>query len=184
VVVNLRVAASVVLAACLAAPLQTAAQDQGGEPVPDRVPPRLELGGGAGQMVAYPEVSALLSVPAGPQTSLELVVGWLPRVIYDVEHAVVQAQVRLPFRSYLRSRRSLTIGVTRISTRKRDRYDSGFFGDDATVVFPHAGVSLQWPIGRHADFRFDGQGLFTLDGELPLVPRALATVVWHPRGAR
>ena len=37
-------------------------------------------------------------------------------------------------------------------------------GDDDRVVFPHAGASLQWPMGRHADFRFDAQGLFTLDG--------------------
>jgi hypothetical protein len=184
VVVSWRVAASVVLTAGLLVPAMTAAQDRGGEPVSHHVPPRIELGAGGGLMVVYPEVSALLSVPAGQQMSLELVVGWLPRVLFDVEHAVVQAQVRLPFRSRLRSRRSLLIGVTRIATRTRGRYDGGFWGDDDTAVFPHAGVSLQWPIARHADFRFDAQGLFTRERELPMVPRAMATVVWHPGSTR
>jgi hypothetical protein len=167
----------------VAAPSAAAAQATD-EPPLDRIPPWLEIGGGGGLMVAYPEVSALISVPTGPLASIDLAVGWLPRVIYDVEHAVVQAQVRLPFRSHLRSRRSLLLGVTRVSTRQRGRYDSGFWGDDPTVVFPHAGVSLQWPIGRRAAFRFDAQGLFTLDGELPLVPRAMSMVVWRPGSAR
>ena len=86
----------------------------------------------------------------------------------------------MPFRAHLRSRKSLLVGVTRLSSRKRDPYDSGFWGDDDHVVFPHAGVSLQWPMGRHADFRFDAQGLFTLDGELPLVPRAVANLRLAP----
>jgi hypothetical protein len=175
---------AVLTLAALTATHSTAAQDAAGEPSPDRIAPRLEVGGGGGLLVAYPEVHALLSVPAGPRASLELVAGWLPRVIYDVEHAVVQAQIRLPFRPHLRSRRSLLLGVTRISARTRDGYDSGFWGDDATVVFPHAGVSLQWPIARHAAFRFDAQGLFTREPEFPMAPRAMATVVWHPGGAR
>ena len=171
------------IVAGVAAPSAAAAQATD-EPPLDRIPPWLEIGGGGGLMVAYPEVSALISVPTGPLASIDLAVGWLPRVIYDVEHAVVQAQIRLPFRPHLRSRRSLLLGVTRISARKRDRYDSGFWGDDATVVFPHAGVSLQWPIARHAAFRFDAQGLFTREPEFPMAPRAMATVVWHPGGAR
>jgi hypothetical protein len=74
--------------------------------------------------------------------------------------------------------------VTRIGTRKRHRDDSGLWGDDHRVVLPHAGVSLQWPLGRHVDVRFDAHGLFTLDAELPIVPRGMATVVWHPGRAR
>ena len=95
----------------------------------------------------------------------------------------MQAQFRMPFRAHLRSRKSLLIGVTRLTSRKRHPYDSGFWGDDDRVVFPHAGVSLQWPMGRHADFRFDAQGLFTLDGELPLVPRAVADLRLAPVSA-
>lgn len=171
------------LVACIAAPSAAAAQIVD-EPPTDRIPPRLEIGGGGGLLVAYPEVSALVSVPTGPLASLELAAGWMPPVIYDVEHALVQAQFRLPFRPHLRSRRSLLLGVTRVSTRQRGRYGIGFWGSDATAVFPHAGVSLQWPIGRQAAFRFDAQGLFTLDRELPLVPRAMSMVVWRPGSAR
>jgi hypothetical protein len=153
-------------------------------PPPQRVGPRLEIGGAAGLAVAFPEVGALVSVPVGPQTSFEVAVGWMPRLFNGVEHTLVQAQFRLPFRSHLRSRRSLLVGVTRIGTRPRHRGDTGFWGDDLRVVLPHAGVSLQWPIGRHADFRFDAHGLFTLDAEFPLVHRGMATVVWHPGGGR
>lgn len=174
---------AVLTLAVLSATRSTAAQDVGGEPPPDRIGPRVELGGGAGLAVVWPEVSALVSVPIGPRTSFEVAVGWLPR-IYAVEHTLAQAQFRLPFRANLRSRRSLLVGVTRIGTRKRHRDDSGFWGDDHRVVLPHAGASLQWPLGRHVDFRFDAQGLLTLDAELPMVPRAVATFVWHPGGAR
>jgi hypothetical protein len=177
-------AVALVLILPLAVATMAAAQVAEDEPPPTPIPPRVEIGGVAGLTVAFPEVGVLASMPTGPGSAFEVAVGWLPRVIYDVEHVVAQAQFRLPFRSHLRSRRSLLIGVTRISARKRDRDDSGFWSNDANVIFPHAGVSLQWPIGPHADLRFDAQGLFTLDGELPLVPRAVAMVVWHPGGAR
>lgn len=180
-----RVAATAVLVlAALASPGGVAAQDAASEPPPDRIGPRFEIGGGSGLLVAYPEVSALISVPTGPQTSLEVVVGWMPRIVYDVEHTLAQVQFRLPFGAARRSRRSLVFGVTRIGTRRRNRHDSGFWGDDLRVVFPHAGASLQWPLRRHVDFRLDAQGLFTLDGELPLVPRVAATFVWHPGSTR
>jgi hypothetical protein len=165
----------------LASPV--AAQTAGDEP-PARIGPRIEIGGGAGLAVAFPEVNALVSLPFGPYTSFELAVGWMPRIVYDVEHNLAQAQFRLPFGAQRRSRRSLLLGVTRIGTRKRYRDDGGFWGDDHRIVLPHAGASLQWPLGRHVDFRFDAQGLFTLDAEFPLVPRAVATFVWHPGGAR
>jgi hypothetical protein len=178
--VKVPVAMALILIARLAAATGAAAQEADDEPLPAPVPSRFEIGGVAGLTVAYPEVGVLASVPTGPGTAIEVSVGWLPRVFYDVEHVVTQAQFRMPFRAHLRSRRSLLIGVTRLTTRKRNRFDISFWGDETKVVFPHAGVSLQWPIGRHADFRFDGQGLFTLDSELPLVPRAVSMVVWHP----
>jgi hypothetical protein len=186
VVVRRRAAVALAVAsvvAGLAFPSAAAAQTSGETP-PARIPPRLEIGGGGGLMVAYPEISGLASVPIGPLASFEVTVGWMPRIVYQVEHGLIQAQVRLPFRRHLRSRRSLLLGVTRVSTRQRNRYDSGFWGDDLRVVFPHAGASLQWPMGHHVDFRLDAQGLFTLDGELPLVPRAAATFVWHPGRGR
>jgi hypothetical protein len=178
------VAAVLILFGHLTVATTAAAQEADDEPLPPPIPPRLEIGGVAGMMVAYPEIGVLASVPTGPNTAIEVTLSWLPRIIYDVEHVVAQAQFRLPFRPHLRSRRSLVVGVTRLTTRQRNRYDSGFWGDDPKVVFPHAGVSLQWPMGRHADIRFDGQALFTLDSELPMVPRAVSVIVWHPGGRR
>ena len=177
-------AVTLVLAASLALASAAVAQVADDEPLPDPIPPRIELGGGGGLMVSFPEVGVMASVPTGSGPAFEVAVGWMPRVAYDVEHVLAQAQFRIPFRPYLRSRRSLLIGVTRVSARKRHPYDSGFWGDDPTVVFPHAGVSLQWPMGRHADFRFDAVGLFTLNSELPLVGRATTAFVWHPGGTR
>jgi hypothetical protein len=182
--VRVAAALAMVLAARLAAAMPAGAQSADDELLPAPVAPRFEVGGVAGLMVAFPEIGVLASVPTGPGAAIEVGIGWLPRVIYDVEHVVAQAQFRMPFRAHLRSRRSLVIGATRISARRRNRFDNGFWGDEATVTFPHAGVSLQWPIGRHADLRFDGVGLFTLDSELPLVPRAVTMIVWHPRGTR
>jgi hypothetical protein len=178
------VAAALLVATHLAIAATAAAQVADDEPLPAPIPPRVEIGGVAGLTVAFPEVGVLASVPTGPGAAFDVSVGWLPRVIYDVEHVVAQAQFRMPFRAHLRSRRSLLIGVTRITTRKRTRYDNGFWGEDATVILPHAGVSLQWPLGPHADLRFDAQGLFTLDNELPMVPRAVSMVVWHPGSTR
>jgi hypothetical protein len=164
---------------CGGAPSPVAAQTARDEPPPAPIGPRIEIGGGAGLAVAFPEVNALASLPIGGLASFELAVAWMPRIVYDVEHSLAQAQFRLPFGGHRRSRRSLLLGVTRVGTRKRHRDDSGFWGDDHRVVLPHAGASLQWPLGRQVDFRFDAQGLFTLDAEFPLVPRAVATFVWH-----
>jgi hypothetical protein len=168
-------------------PAVAGAQAIDDEPIPDPVPLRVEIGAGVGFTLAYPEIGLLASVPMGPRTAFEVGVAWLPSVRRPdaspdsaSEHFLVQAQVRMPFRAHLRSRKSLLIGVTRVFTQEEDRFDNTFWDDDATVVIPHAGVSLQWPMGRYADFRFDAQGLFTLDGELPLVPRAVGTFVWHP----
>jgi hypothetical protein len=108
-----------------------------------------------------------------------------PAMIYHHENAIAQAQVRLPFKPHLRSRKSLILGITRIKAQKDG---AGFLGGSSrnnhAFVRPHAGVSLQWPLGRTADLRFDAEGLFTFDGELPLLPRATTTFVWHTGGAR
>ncbi len=172
-----------VVAACLVMAAGAAAQvaEDGHRVAP--IGPRFELGAGGGVMVAFHEVSALASVPLGHGLSFEVAAGWMPRVIYDVEHALAQVQFRVPFRPHLRSRRSLLLGLTRVSTRQRDPFDGGFWSSDGSRLFPHGGASLQWPIGRHVDFRFDAHGLFTLDSTLPLLPRATAMVVWHPGGS-
>ncbi len=96
VVVRLAAMAVALVAGSLLAVPAAAAQTIGDE-APDRIGPRLEVGGGAGLTVAYPEISALVSVPIGPQMSFEVAVGVMPRIIYDVEHVLAQAQFRLPF---------------------------------------------------------------------------------------
>lgn len=142
------------------------------------VPIRVELGGTAGLSASFPEVGLLASVPAGPRASVEVAASYMPEHWEVPEHRLAQVQLRIPFREDLRSRRSVTVGATRIaSVRDGDR---GFLGSDVPEIFPHAGVSLQWPISSHADFRFDGQGLLTFEKELPLVPRASVVLVWHP----
>ena len=181
---RLSLALALMLGVRLAVATMASAQTTDDEPPPPAIPPRFEIGGVAGLTIAFPEVGVLASVPTGPGSAIEVAVGWLPGVIYEVEHMVAQAQFRMPFHPHLRSRRSLVVGVTRLSARRRNSYDSGFWGDDATATFPHAGVSLQWPMGRHADLRFDAQGMFTFDRELPMVPRATTTFVWHRSGTR
>ena len=142
------------------------------------VPARLEVGGTAGLSAGFPELGLLASVPAGARASVELGVSYMPEHWEAPVHHLAQVQVRIPFREHLRSRRSLTVGATRIAALTGD---SGFLGSDTHEIFPHAGVSLQWALSDRADFRFDGQGLLTFSGELPLVPRASAVLVWHPK---
>jgi len=178
--VRVPLAVMLVLAVRLVLATAAAAQVADDEPVPDPIPSRVEIGGGGGVLFGLPEVGLLASVPTGSGPALEVAIGWMPRVAYDVELVLAEAQFRIPFRPYFRSRRSLLIGATRISARRRDRFESGLWGSEDTVVFPHAGVSLQWPVGRNADFRFDAVGLFTFDGELPLIGRATTVFVWHP----
>jgi hypothetical protein len=184
VVVNAPLAVALILATHLAMATTAAAQVDEDEPPPAPIPSRIEIGGVAGLMAAFPEVGLLASVPTGPDSAFEITVGWMPAVIFDHENAIAQAQVRLPFKPHLRSRKSLILGVTRI---KAQRDGEGIFGgssrDNDPFVRPHAGVSLQWPMGRNADLRFDAQGLFTFNGELPLLPRVTTTFVWHSRRA-
>ena len=143
------------------------------------VPKRLELGGTAGLSASFPELGLLASVPAGRRASVEIAASYMPEHWNVPEHRLAQIQLRIPFREDLRSRRSLTVGATRIAAIDDDG-DRGFLGSDASDIFPHAGVSLQWPLSSHTDVRFDGQGLLTFEPELPLVPRASVVLVWHP----
>jgi hypothetical protein len=179
-------AAALLVAAWIARPPAASAQNAEDDAAP--VAPRIELGPTFGLTGAGIEFGVFASVPAGQGPAIELSVSWIPPQKFDdsrvVRHRVAQAQLRVPFGPARRSRRSFVIGVT--SARRLEEEPFGgasFFGTDDDDVLPHAGVSLQWPIGPHADFRFDAQGVFTVGGVPPLIPRALAMVVWHP-GAR
>ena len=120
------IAVVLVLPVHLALATVTVAQAPDDEVPPVPIAPRVEIGGGGGLMVAYPEVAIMASVPIGSGPAFEVAVGWMPRVIYDVEHALAQAQFRAPFRPHLRSRRSLLVGVTRVSAAKEKPFDGGF----------------------------------------------------------
>lgn len=152
-----------------------------GEAVAAPIPARVELGGTAGLSAGFPELGVLASIPAGARASVELAASYMPEHWESPEHHLAQIQVRIPFRAHLRSRRSLTVGATRIAAI--DDGDRPFLDGDSRF-FPHAGVSLQWPLSGHADFRFDGQGLLTFASEFPLVPRASVVLVWHPGSSR
>jgi len=184
--VNVPLAVALMLATRLVVATTAAAQIADEEPPPPApIPSRFEIGGVVGLTAAFPEVGLLASVPTGPDAAFEIAVGWMPAVIYDHENAIAQAQVRLPFKPHLRSRKSLILGITRIKAQK-DGADflGGSSRNNDAFVRPHAGVSLQWPLGRTADLRFDALGLFTFEGELPLLPRATTTFVWHAGGGR
>ena len=145
-------------------------------------PPRLEIGGTTGMAMIFPEFGVIASVPLQRNSALEVMVSRMPASWEAPTHLLAQVQMRVPFREDLRSRKSLVVGVTRISAERRD---DGFLGtDEATFVRPHAGVSLQWPTASTLDFRLDLQGIWTFSSELPLLPRAMAAFVWHPRMAR
>jgi hypothetical protein len=176
-----RIAAALFLSTWIGAARVASAQEADDAPP---VPPRVELGAMSGLTGPLVELGAFASVPTGQGPAFELVVSWMPGVMFDdyddESYLVSQAQLRVPFGQARRSRRSLVVGVTSIRTLSRHRWTDSFLGDNEDHdVRPHAGASLQWPMGRHADFRFDAQGIFTFSGELPLIPRALALFVWH-----
>jgi hypothetical protein len=147
------------------------------------VRPRIEAGPTGAATGTFPELGAVFSVPVDGRSSVEVVVGRMPATWDAPPHTLAQVQLRTPFRAHLRSRKSFVVGVTRIAAAD---YERGFLGgsDDATFVRPHAGVSLQWPTGPAFDLRVDVHGIITFAGELPLVPRAMAGFVWHPRTGR
>lgn len=160
------------------AQLKTSQPDEGEAPR-TAVPPRIEIGGSAGLAIAFPEYGFLASVPIERNSAIEVTAARMPAVFDAPPHLLAQVQVRVPFRSDLRSRKSLLVGLTSISASRGEAFlhvDSGAF------VRPHAGVSLQWPVAPTLDFRFDALGIFTFVGEFPLLPRAVTAFVWHPRG--
>jgi hypothetical protein len=158
---------------------QTTDDDEPPQAVP---PPRVEIGGTTGLAMIFPEVGVIASVPVQRNSAIEVMVSRLPASWDGPPHLLAQLQMRVPFRDDLRSRKSLVVGVTRISAERRD---DGFLGtDEATFMRPHAGLSLQWPTAPTLDFRLDVQGIFTFSSEVPMLPRAVAAFVWHPRMAR
>jgi hypothetical protein len=152
------------------------------EPPPAVAPPRVEVGATTGMAMIFPEFGVIASVPVQRNSALEVTVSRMAASWDAPTHLLAEVQMRVPFRDDLRSRKSLVVGVTRISA---DRRDDGFFGsDEASFVRPHAGVSLQWPTASTLDFRLDLLGIFTFARELPILPRAVAALVWHPRMPR
>jgi hypothetical protein len=147
------------------------------DPPEPPVAPRVEIGPAAGGLGPFPELGVVASVPASGGVAVEATLTRMPSVLGAPARSLVQLQLRAPFRDRLLSRKSLTVGVTRIATEGRRGFLGGDHGD---FVRPHAGVSLQWPVARSLDFRFDAQGIFTFVGELPMVPRAMTAFVWHP----
>ena len=181
-----RLAAALLLTAWIGTPLVASAQEAEDTPP---VTPRFEAGAMTGLTGPLAEFGVFASVPTGQGPAIELVVSWMPGYVYDdsgdESYMVTQAQLRVPFGPARRSRRSLVVGVSSIRTLSRDPWHDSFLGgNDDHDVRPHAGASLQWPMGPHADFRFDVQGIFTFSSELPLLPRALCLFVWHPGGGR
>jgi hypothetical protein len=167
-------AAAVVLLAACALPAPLAAQA-----APGPLPPRIELGPVAGVAGTSPEVGALASLPIGNRLSIDIGASYLARVWRSPAFMLTQAQLRIPFRPHLRSRYSLLVGVTHIEPLDPREGDSPLWRQDGWDTYPHAGASLQWPLGRHVDLRADAQ-LIVQGGELiPVVPRAVAGIVWH-----
>jgi hypothetical protein len=157
------------------------------EPPAQPLRARVELGPVGGMTVIFPEFGILASVPLDRRTSVEVMVSRLMPQFDAPPHALAQVQFRTPFRADLQSRKSFVLGLTRINAQDDSEgfLDDGFSSHGA-FVRPHAGVSLQWPLGRDVDFRFDAHGIVTFVGELPLLPRAVTAIVWHPgrRGDR
>jgi len=156
---------------------------QTGGTIDATVPPRFELGGGGGVSGTSPDVGALASFPLGDRLSLDVGASYVLRVWRSPAYVLSQAQLRIPFRARLRSRYSLLVGVTHLEPIDPRPGDSPLWREDGVDTFPHAGASLQWPLlGPDADLRVDAQ-VIVQGGELiPVAPRVVAAVVWHPTG--
>lgn len=147
------------------------------------VPPRIELGGGGGVSGTSPDFGALASIPLGDRVSLDVGASYLVRVWRSPAYVLSQAQLRIPFRARLRSRYSLLVGVTHLDPIDPRPDDSPLWREDGVDTFPHAGASMQWPLlGPNADLRVDAQMIVQGDELMPIAPRVVAMVVWHPTG--
>jgi hypothetical protein len=161
-----------------------------GQPVPRTgvpgpiVPPRIELGGGGGVSGTSPDVGMLASLPLGGRLSFDVGASYLARVWRSPAFGLGQAQLRIPFRRRLRSRYSLLVGATYLEAIDPRQGDSPLWREG---LHPHAGASMQWPIGHGIDLRVDAQLVVQFDEVIPAAPRAVAAFVWHaepPRSVR
>jgi hypothetical protein len=179
------IAAGTALATSLALVPQSWAQAASDLPPP--LPRRIEIGALGGVSATSPEVGVLASVPLDDRFSLDVSLGHLTRVWRAPPYVISQAQLRLPFRAHLRSRRSLVVGVTHVRPYRERDGDSGIWGTEPPLVYPHVGTSLQWGLGSNADFRLDTQLVIQFNSAIiPVVPRAVGAIVWHlaPGGSR
>ena len=172
-------ATATVLAGWLTLGSMAFAQPAPDEPTP--VPPRIEIAALGGVAATSPELGVLASLPLDDRLSLDLGVSNLTRVWRAGPYLLAQAQLRIPFRRDLRSRRSLLVGVTHVKPYREREGDSGIWGTEPPLLYPHVGASLQWAIGSRADFRLDTQMVVQFnDVVIPVVPRAVGAIVWHP----
>ena len=102
----------------------------------------------------------------------------MPRVVYDVEHfaRTGAAPDAVPRRTCDRDS-SLLVGVTRLSSRKRDPLRQRLLGQRRPRVLPARRRQPAVADGpRTSTSASTPSGLSTFDGELPLVPRAVAAL--------
>ena len=178
---TIAVAATALIFSATLAPASAA---QPAPDVPTAVPARVEVAGGGGVGGTSPAIGALASFPVGDRLSLDVGADYLFRVFRSPAYVLAQAQLRIPFRAHLRSRYSLLFGVTHLEALDPREGDSPLWREDGVDTYPHAGASMQWPLGQGVDLRVDAQ-LIVQGGELiPVVPRAVGTFVWSPGGAR
>jgi hypothetical protein len=173
--------AAVLLTRLALASLGVAQQVAPVEPPATPVGRRVEIGALGGMTIVFPEFGVVASVPLDEWRALEVMVSRLTARFDSPQHALAQAQLRIPFRAHLLSRKSFIVGLTRINAQDESE---GFLDEglsrNGPFIRPHLGVSLQWPVSRHVDFRFDAQGLLLFVREVPMLPRVTTAFVWHP----
>ena len=175
-----RVAAAGAFVLACAAP--TLGQPASDTPLPGPiVPPRIELGAGGGASATSPEIGALLSLPIGDRLSFDVGASYLGRLSFSPAFALGQAQLRMPFRAWLRSRYSLVAGVIYLEAIDRRSGDSPLWLEG---LHPDVGASLQWPLGGGIDLRVDTQVVVQFDELIPIAPRVVAVFVWSPEAPR
>lgn len=161
------------------------AQTAAGDPSGPVEPPHIEAGLTAGTiMVAAPEFGLIASLPLSRRSAVEVMACRAPAFFDAPPHAIVTAQLRAAFSRAPRSRKSVLLGVTRVTALGPS---IGIFGTgQSKFVRPHLGLSWQWPITDRVDSRFDVIGIATLERQTRVVPRAVASWVWHAstRGSR
>jgi hypothetical protein len=143
--------------------------------------PRIALGAGVGVCGTVPDVGFVVAVPLAGRLAVDVTLAWQPRVALTPESLLVMAAARIPFRSG--SRYALVAGAGRLEPRHVRSGDSGLFPTKGRLVHPVVGASLQWPRGRFVDLRIDAEAFLVTNSEIPVIPRAVALLVWHPAAA-